>query len=177
MKLSETELAGAWLIEFEPFADERGEFFRTFDAARFAAHGLDPRVVQCSVSRNRRAGTLRGMHYQADPHGEAKLVRCSRGAVFDAIIDLRAGSPTYCRSSARELTPGLALYVPPGFAHGFQTLEDATEVSYQISAPYSPEHARGYRFDDPTLGIGWPEPVTVISDRDLMLPWFAERER
>ncbi|GAC1438830.1 MAG: dTDP-4-dehydrorhamnose 3,5-epimerase [Solirubrobacteraceae bacterium] len=173
MRLTESTLAGAWVIELEPVGDERGEFFRCFDAEQFAARGLDPRVVQCSVSRNRRAGTLRGMHYQAEPHAEAKLVRCSRGVVFDAIIDLRADSPSFCASFSLELTGELALYVPPGFAHGFQTLADECEVHYQMSAPYVPEASRGVRWDDPAFGIAWPPAARrTISARDAAYPDF-----
>lgn len=167
MRLRETQLAGAFVIELDPIADERGEFVRCFDADAFAAHGLDPRVVQCSVSRNARAGTLRGLHFQADPHGEAKLVRCSRGAIFDAIVDLRPGSATYCESFAIELAGELSLYVPVGFAHGFQTLVEHCEVSYQMSAPHVPAAGRGVRWDDPAFGIVWPPaPVRTISERD-----------
>ena len=181
MIFRETPLAGAFLVEIEPRADERGFFARTFCREEFAAHGLEPAVVQCSVSFNQAAGTVRGMHYQAAQGGgrrEAKLVRCTQGAIFDAIVDLRAGSPTYGWPFTIELTAEghLALYVPPGFAHGFQTLADDTELYYQMSASYAPEHARGFRHDDPQIGIAWPLPVAVISERDRGLPRFAERE-
>ena len=160
MILRETPLAGARVIELERLGDERGYFARTFDSEQFAAAGLDGHVVQASTSYNARTGTLRGLHYQADPHGEAKLVRVTRGAVFDVIVDLRADSATYRAWFGIELdaASGRALYVPPGLAHGFQTLVDDTEVLYQMSYPYVPEAARGVRFDDPAFAIEWPPP-------------------
>lgn len=173
MKFVELALGGAFLIEPERHEDERGFFARTFCADEFAARQLNPVVAQCSVSYNRRRGTLRGLHYQAAPHGEDKLVRCTAGAVFDVIVDLRPGSPTFKRWLGVEL--GAAdrqmLYIPAGFAHGFQTLADDTELLYQMSTPYVPAAARGIRWDDPDLGIAWP-PVAkrVISPRDLALP-------
>jgi dTDP-4-dehydrorhamnose 3,5-epimerase len=171
VKLRETPLPGAYVVELEPIEDERGWFARTFDAAAFEALGLDAAVVQCNASFNHRAGTLRGMHYQADPHGEAKLVRCTRGAVFDAIVDLRSDSPAFCRWFGVELRAGAtrSLFVSAGFAHGFQTLTDDTEVQYQMSHHYVPDAARGVRWDDPAFGIEWPEPPAggrVISERD-----------
>ena len=174
MIFTATEIAGVYLLVPERHADGRGSFARTFDREQFAAHGLETAVVQCSTSFNHRRGTLRGLHLQAPPFAEAKLVRVTRGAVFDAVVDVRPGSPTRGRHVAVTLTAaeGNQVYVPPGCAHGFQTLADETEVFYQISAPYSPEHARGYRYDDPVLAIPWPEPVTMISDRDLQLPRF-----
>lgn len=178
MVFRELPLPGAFVIEPERFEDERGFFARAFCREDFAARGLDPAVAQSSLSFNRRRGTLRGMHYQAAPAEEAKLVRCVRGAIHDVIIDLRPGSATFRQHTAVELDAEnrLALYVPPDFAHGFQTLEDDTELYYQMSAPYSPEHARGFRHDDPELGIAWPLPVAVISERDRTLPRFADRE-
>lgn len=178
MIFRELQLPGAFVIEPERLEDERGFFARAFSKDEFAARGLDPTVVQCSLSFNRRRGTLRGMHYQVAPAEEAKLVRCVRGAIHDVIVDLRAGSPTFRRHAAARLDADnrLALYVPPGFAHGFQTLADDTELYYQMSAAYSPEHARGFRHDDPEVGIAWPLPVAVISERDRGLPPFAERE-
>ncbi len=178
MILRETPLAGAHVVELEPLADDRGHFARTFDAEQFKAAGLDGRVVQASTSFNRRAGTLRGMHYQADPHGEVKLIRVTRGAAFDVIIDLRAGSPTFRRWFGVELnaTSGRSLYVPVGFAHGFQTLVDETEVLYQMSWRYVAEAARGVRFDDPAFAIQWPPPPAgglVIADRDRAFPDFG----
>lgn len=172
-----TPLAGAVLLELERKADERGFFARTWCREEFAAQGLDPALSQCSVSFNHRRGTLRGLHLQAAPHAETKLVRCTRGAVWDVIVDLRPESPTFRQHFAAVLSAetGNALYIPPGMAHGFQTLEDATEVFYQISVPYAPESARGYRWDDPAFGIPWPEPVTVISERDREWPdWNGE---
>lgn len=173
-----TPLAGAFLVAPERHEDERGFFARTFCRQEFAAHGLEPAVVQCSVSYNRAAGTLRGMHYQAAPRREAKLVRCTRGAIFDAIVDLRPDSPTYGRPFTVELSAeaGEALYVPPEFAHGFQTLAPETEVFYQMSEAYSPGFDRGFRWNDPAVRIAWPLPVAVISERDRALPSFAERE-
>ncbi len=179
MIFHETALPGAWVIEPERFADERGFFARTFCREELAAHGLESEVAQCSVSYNRRRGTLRGMHYQAAPGEEAKLVRCTRGAVFDAVVDLRPGSSTLGRWAAVELSAEnrLALYVPPGLGHGFETLVDDCEVFYQMSVPYAPGLARGFAHDDPTVAIPWPLPVAVISERDRALPPFADRER
>jgi len=170
----ETDLAGAWVLEPERFTDDRGFFARTFCRDELQAHGIDPSVAQCSVSYNHRKGTLRGLHFQIAPREEAKLVRCTRGAIFDAIVDVRPGSPTYGRHFAVVLSAeaGNQLYIPKGMAHGFQTLEDGTEIFYQISEMYAPELARGYRYDDPALGIPWPLPVTVIADKDLDLPRF-----
>lgn len=171
-----TPLAGAWVLEAERHEDERGWFARTFCRQEFEAHGLVAAVAQSSTSFNRRRGSVRGMHYQVAPDAEAKLVRCTRGALFDAVVDLRDGSPTRGRWFAIELSAeaGNQLYVPPGLAHGFQTLEDATEVHYQISVPYAPASGRGFRFDDPEVGIPWPEPVTAVSERDLGLPAFSD---
>lgn len=162
----------------ETIGDERGWFARTFDAEVFAAHGLDPAVVQCNVSYNARAGTLRGMHFQADPHGEDKLVRCQRGALFDVIVDLRADSATRGQWFGVELTPenGRSLFIPKGFAHGFQTLADDTEVHYQMSTPYVPGAGDGVRWDDPAFGIEWPPAPAggrIISERDAAYPDHA----
>jgi dTDP-4-dehydrorhamnose 3,5-epimerase len=171
-------LAGVFLVEPERREDERGFFARTFCREEFAARGLEPAVAQCSVSFNRVAGTVRGMHYQAAPRREAKLVRCSRGAIFDAVVDLRVDSATFGRPFTVELTAEghLALYVPAGFAHGFQTLADGTEVFYQMSEAYAPGYDRGFRWDDPAVEIRWPLPVSAMSERDRGLPSFAERE-
>lgn len=179
MIFRELDLPGAFLLEPERLEDERGFFARIFCRRELEAHGLEPAVVQCSLSFNHRRGTVRGMHWQTPPAEEAKLVRCVRGAVHDVIVDLRPDSPTFERHAAVELDAEnrLALYVPPGFAHGFQTLEDATELLYQMSELYTPERARGFRFDDPEVGIRWPLPVSVISERDRSLPPFADRER
>jgi dTDP-4-dehydrorhamnose 3,5-epimerase len=175
VKLRETELPGVFLLDPERHADERGWFVRTYDRDELAAAGLDPGIAQGNLSFNHRRGTLRGLHLQAAPFAEAKLIRVSRGAIFDVVVDVREGSPTRGRHVGVTLTAeaGTQIYVPQGFAHGFQTLEDATEVTYQISAPFSAAHGRGYRYDSPALGIRWPEPVTVISARDRELPPFV----
>jgi dTDP-4-dehydrorhamnose 3,5-epimerase len=175
MIFRETPLAGAWVLEPERIADERGFFARTYCRRDFAARGLDPAIAQCSVSFNHRRGTLRGLHFQAAPHEEVKLVRVTQGAVWDVIVDLRPESPTFRKHFSLVLSAESRheLYIPKGMAHGFQTLEDGTEVFYQISEPYAPESARGYRWDDPAFAIPWPEPVTVISDKDRGLPGFG----
>lgn len=169
-----TELPGAFVIELERHEDARGYFARTFCEAEFAAHGLETRVAQCSVSFNRRKGTLRGMHYQVPPFEEVKLVRCCRGAIFDVIIDLRRDSPAFKKHFAVQLDErsGKMLYVPAGMAHGFQTLEDDTEVFYQMSQSYSAQHSRGVRWDDPVFGISWPEAERTILERDRRYPDF-----
>jgi len=179
MKFTELPLAGAYLIELDRRTDERGYFARSFCVQEFSDHGLPTAVVQCNVSFNLARGTLRGMHFQRAPMAEAKLVRCTRGAIYDVIIDLRQGSPTCCRWYGAELTEenGSALFVPEGFAHGFQTLADKSEVFYQMFAGYSSEHADGVRWDDPAFGISWPLPVTAIADRDRAFPLLRERGR
>lgn len=168
MKLIPTSIDGPVLVELEAHSDERGFFARSFCRDEFAAAGLEPAVAQCSVSFNRRAGTLRGMHFQHRGAPEAKLVRCTRGAIFDVVVDVRPGSATIGQHVTVELNADnrLALYVPPLFAHGFVTLQDATEVFYQISEPYVPGAGRGLRFDDPLLAISWPRRTEVISDQD-----------
>jgi dTDP-4-dehydrorhamnose 3,5-epimerase len=171
-----TELAGAWIVDPERLEDERGFFARTFDAGEFARRGLRSAFPQCSVSFNARAGTLRGMHFQAEPHAEAKLVRCTAGAVYDVIVDLRPESPTRLRWIGVELSAAnrRALYVPEGCAHGFQTLADASEVFYQISVPHAAESARGVRWNDPAFGITWPAAERrTMSDRDCGYPDFG----
>jgi dTDP-4-dehydrorhamnose 3,5-epimerase len=177
MRFLQTPLPGAWVLEPEPIEDERGSFARTFDAESFRERGLSAEVVQCNASLNRRAGTLRGLHYQAEPHGEPKLVRCVRGAIFDVAVDLRRDSPAFRRWHAVELSEqnGLAFYTPPGLAHGFQTLADGAEVLYQMGAPFVPEAARGVRWDDPAFAIEWPEPEgeRIIGERDRDYPDFA----
>jgi dTDP-4-dehydrorhamnose 3,5-epimerase len=172
VKFIETPLKGAFVIEPERLVDGRGFFARSFCAEEFSAHGLNPRVAQCNVSFNLKAGTLRGMHFQKEPHAEAKLVRCTLGRVHDVIIDLRPGSATYCRWFALELSAAnrRMLYVPEGFAHGFQTLEDDTEMFYQMSEFYRPESAAGVRWDDPSLAIAWPVAQPIVSDRDRSYP-------
>ena len=176
MIFTELNLPGAFIIQTQPHKDDRGSFARTFCRDEFELRGLDPCVAQCSLSRNERAGTLRGLHYQANPFGEVKLVRCGRGAFYDVIVDLRGKSPTYGKWAAVTLSSenGVMLYVPAGFAHGFQTLEDDTEVCYQVSTPYLPELARGIRWDDPTLRITWPTRDPILSDRDRELPLMSE---
>jgi len=173
----ETAISGAWVVELERREDERGSFARVFDADEFSTRGLDARIAQTSISVNLRAGTLRGLHLQVAPHGETKLVRCTRGAVFDVIVDLRPESPSYLRWLSAELDPegGRMLYVPEGVAHGFQTLDDDTEVHYQITRAYVPSHASGVRWNDPDLGIEWPEAERTISSRDRALPTLVER--
>jgi dTDP-4-dehydrorhamnose 3,5-epimerase len=165
-------LAGAYRIEPQAIADERGAFARRFCAETFRANGLESDLVQRSVSFNLRTGTLRGMHFQAPPHLEAKLVRCTRGLVYDVMVDLRAGSPTYGQWHGEELSADnrMMLYIPKGFAHGFQTLMDGTEVDYEITPAYVGGADRGFRFDDPALGIRWPIPAVIVSDRDRSLP-------
>ena len=172
----ETMLKDAFVIEPERIEDERGLFARTFCRHEFDAHGLNSNLLQCSVSFNRKRGTLRGMHYQVAPHGEAKLVHCTRGAIYDVIVDLRVEFGTFGQWVAVELSAdnGLMLYIPEGLAHGFQTLRDETEVFYQISEFYSPEHARGVRWNDPTFAIEWPIVNPIISARDQSHPDFAK---
>ncbi len=172
MKVIETTLDGAVILDLEPRADSRGFLARTFCAQEFEERGLRPVVAQCSLSYNRKRGTLRGMHYQHPPAAEAKLVRCVRGAIYDVVIDLRPGSSTYLQHVGVELSAEnrRALYVPESFAHGFQTLTDDAEVLYQISAFHAPELADGLRWDDPALAIDWPLPVSAISERDLSWP-------
>ena len=174
MIFTPTPLAGAVIVEPEPHEDARGLFARTWCRQEFEAHGLETRLAQCSTSLNKRKGTLRGMHYQAAPMAETKLVRCTRGAIFDVIIDLRPDSPTFTRHVAVTLTAEnrTALYVPVGFAHGFQTLADDTEVFYQISELYSAEHARGVRWNDPAFAIAWPDDERIITERDRTYPDF-----
>jgi len=169
MRFTPTKLAGAYIIEPQPHADSRGLFARTFCANEFQAQGLVDVFVQCNTSWNVSKGTLRGLHFQLSPSSEVKLVRCTAGALWDVIVDLRPQSATYLQYVAVELTAGnrSALYIPEMFAHGFQTLEDGTEVFYQMSQFYAPKLARGIRYDDPKIGIKWPLPVTSISDLDL----------
>ena len=175
MKFVETQLPGAFVIEPEPVGDSRGFFARTFCAREFAERGLNPSIAQCSVSFNHRRGTLRGMHYQSAPFEEAKLVRCTAGAIHDVILDLRPFSPSFRNWIAVELSAASRrmVYIPAGLAHGFQTLEDASEVFYQISKPYAPEHASGVRWDDPAFAIRWPLRDPILSERDRSYPDFA----
>jgi dTDP-4-dehydrorhamnose 3,5-epimerase len=169
MRFLQTDLADARLIEAEPFRDERGYFMRTFCEREFAQQGLVSRYVQNSQSFTAKRGAVRGMHFQVDPAAETKVVRCARGAIFDVIIDLRPRSPTYGRWQGFELTAenGRQLYIPGGFAHGFQTLTDDVEAAYLISEFYAPDLAGGVRYDDPAFNIQWPLPVSVISQKDI----------
>jgi dTDP-4-dehydrorhamnose 3,5-epimerase len=175
MIFHETEIAGVHVVEPEQHQDERGFFARTWSGEEFRLRGLTDRVVETSVSFNRRQGTLRGLHYQVAPHEEAKLVRCTAGSIFDVAVDLRPSSPTVTAWVGVELSAEnrLALYVPEGCAHGFLTLVDDVEVSYQISAPHAPDAARGVRYDDPAFEIVWPGRIAVINERDRMYPDFV----
>lgn len=169
MHFTAAKLAGAYIIEPQLHEDSRGLFARTYCAREFREQGLVDAFVQCNTSWNARKGTVRGLHYQLSPSSEVKLVRCTSGALWDVIVDLRPDSPTYLQHVAVELTARnrLALYIPGMFAHGFQALEDATEVFYQMSDFYAPKLAKGIRYDDPKIGIKWPLPITSISDQDL----------
>lgn len=175
MKFTETPLPGAFVIDIEPIEDERGYFARTYCREEFARHGLNPQLAQCNVSYNRRRGTLRGMHFQAKPREEAKVVWCASGSVYDVIVDLRPGSPSFRRWHAVELRAGTyrMLYVPEGLAHGFQTLADDSAVFYQMSEFHDPACARGVRWDDPAFAIAWPLPPGVMSARDRGYPDFG----
>jgi dTDP-4-dehydrorhamnose 3,5-epimerase len=168
MRFTETDLKGAFIIEPDRIEDERGFFARTFCRREFEKQGLNPDLVQCSVSFNTKKGTVRGMHYQVKPHEEARLVRCTHGALYDVILDLRIDSPTFTKWIAVELTADnrIMAYIPEGFAHGFQTLEDNTEVFYQMSEFYHPECAKGARWDDPAFGIVWPIDKKTVSRKD-----------
>lgn len=172
MIFKETNLKGAFIIEPERIEDERGFFARTFCRKEFEAHGLNPNLVQCSVSFNKKKGTLRGMHYQASPHEETKLVRCTRGAIYDVLLDLRPNSPTFKQWVSAELTGEnqRMVYIPEGVAHGFQTLQDETEVFYQMSEFYNPEAARGVRWDDPSFAVQWPNKPLIVSRKDASYP-------
>jgi dTDP-4-dehydrorhamnose 3,5-epimerase len=175
MIFKETKLAGAFLIEAERLEDERGFFSRTWSQREFEQQGLSSRLVECNISFNRKRGTLRGLHYQAPPHGQAKLVRCTMGAVFDVILDLRPNSSTFRHWVSAQLSADnrAMLYVPEGFAHGFQTLEDDSEIFYQMSQYYAPESSRGVRWNDPAFGVTWPEDNRFINARDREYPDFV----
>ena len=175
MLFTETKLKGAYIIDIQPIEDERGFFSRSFCKHEFSGHGLKTDIAQCNISFNRRKGTLRGMHFQLPPKSEAKLVRCTRGRIYDVIVDLRPGSPTYRQWLGVELASGFTanyrmLYIPEGFAHGFQTLEDDSEVFYQMFEFYAPEYASGVRWDDSAFGINWPLPDPIMSERDRAYP-------
>jgi dTDP-4-dehydrorhamnose 3,5-epimerase len=176
MRIRKTPLLGAALVDLERIEDDRGFFARSFCRREFIDAGLDPLVEQANISFNQKIGTMRGFHYQLDPHAEAKLVRCYRGAIHDVIVDLRPESPTYMRHFAVELTEDnrTALYVPRHFAHAFLTLADRAEVLYQITPAYAPGFGRGLRWDDPALGVEWPIGITTISEQDATWPLLSE---
>ena len=175
MKFSRTSLDGVWLIELELRGDERGFLARTFCEKEFAAHGLNTRWPQCNLTLTKHRGMIRGMHFQAEPKPEIKLIRCQTGAVFDVLVDVRRGSPTFGRWESFELTSQnrRMLYVAGGFAHGFQCLTDGCGLFYQMSESYVPELARGFRWNDPTAKIAWPLPNPTLSGRDRNLPLLA----
>lgn len=175
MRFTPTLLPGVWLIDLEPRQDERGWFSRTWCEEEFAAHHLNTRWPQGNLTRTHQAGSIRGLHWQAEPHPEIKLIRCSAGAIWDVAVDVRPESPTFGRWEAWELSAEnlRQLYLPAGIAHGYQTLTDNAEVAYLMSEFYHPELAQGCRWDDPDLGIPWPKPVSVISDRDRNLPLWV----
>jgi dTDP-4-dehydrorhamnose 3,5-epimerase len=177
MIFQETKLKGVYILAPQRFEDERGFFAQSFTQREFEAHGLNPRVAECNIAYNRRRGTLRGMHFQLPPRAQAKLVRCTAGAIYDVAIDLRADSPTFTRWVGVELTAqnGLMFHVPEGFAHGYLTLADDTEVFYQVSDVYAPELSGGVRWDDPAFGITLPAAVEVINERDRTYPDFVTR--
>ena len=170
----ETKLAGACIVEIEKQEDERGFFARSWCRREFEAHGLNPNLAQCNISFNTKKGTMRGMHFQAEPFEEAKLVRCTMGSLYDVIVDLRQDSPNYRKHLSIILTSDnrTMLYVPERFAHGFLTLDDNTEIFYQIWEFYVPKYARGFRWNDPAFGIEWPSEVKIMSDRDRNYPDF-----
>ena len=178
MIFRETKLAGAFVIELERREDDRGYFARTFCQREFDEHGLEPFIAQANLAYNKRRGTLRGMHFQYPPAAETKLVRCTRGAILDIIVDVRPESPTYLEHISVELSAdnAFALYVPRRFAHGYQVLEDGTETSYQVGEFYTPETEGGLRYDDPALGLSWPLPVTELSDKDRVWPLLSDVE-
>jgi dTDP-4-dehydrorhamnose 3,5-epimerase len=177
MRFLTTSLPGVWLIDLEPHEDQRGFFARTFCEREFSAHGLCTHWPQCNLTHTRQRGMIRGLHYQDQPKAESKLIRCSAGAVFDVVVDVRIGSASYGRWAAFELTAqnGLAVYVPVGFAHGFQCLQDHSEVFYQMSEFYYPELSRGIRWNDSSVGVKWPISDPVLSERDRELPLLTPR--
>ena len=179
MEFTETPLKGACVVRLRKIEDDRGYFARAWCRDEFLQQGLNPAMVQLNVGFSHRRGTVRGMHYQLAPHAEAKFIRCTRGAIYDVIIDLREGSPTFGQWYGQELTPdnGLMVYAPEGFAHGYQTLQDDSEMYYFTSAAYAPATARGIRYDDPIVGIKWPLPVSLISNADRNWPGFEQAGR
>src|SRR5664279_2359805 len=172
MRFEPTPLAGAYLVHLEPRKDARGMFARAFCSQEFAANGLETSFVQANISSNTSAGTVRGMHFQRAPHSEVKLVRCTRGAIYDVIVDMCEGSPTYLRWFGAKISEenGLMMYVPKGFAHGYQALSDGATVFYMVSAFYAPQSEGGLRFDDPRLAIKWPRAISEFSDKDAKWP-------
>lgn len=174
MIITTTDVDGVMIVDLEPHTDNRGFFARTFDVDEFRAHGMEISVAQCNLSFNHSAGTVRGLHRQVPPHAEGKLVRCTAGEIADVAVDVRPASPTFGRHVMVELTESnhRALYIPPYVAHGYQTLVDASEVTYQVSGPYAPGGEQGFRHDDPAFGLTWPAPVTVISAKDAAWPLF-----
>ncbi|NLT23691.1 MAG: dTDP-4-dehydrorhamnose 3,5-epimerase [Syntrophorhabdus sp.] len=176
MRFGETPLGGAYVIELDPFVDERGTFARTFCAREFAAIGFTGRIVQVNHSISARRGTVRGMHFQVPPAAETKIIRCVNGAVFDVMVDLRASSPTFLKWYGFEMSAEnmRMAYIPEGFAHGFQALADNAALIYHHTEFYSPEHERGLRFDDPRLAIRWPLPVTLVSGKDMSYSMLGE---
>lgn len=176
MKFTRTSIDGVLIVDADVFADDRGSFTRAWMPEEFEAQGLETRIAQCSMAFNKKRGTLRGMHYQAPPFQEVKVVRAVAGAIFDVAVDLRPSSPTYCRWVGVELTADnrRSLYIGPGLAHGYQTLTDCAEVFYLVSSPYSPPHQRGVRWNDPTFGIEWPlGPPAIIHERDASYQDFS----
>lgn len=174
MIVEPTALPGVFVITPELLTDQRGAFARTYSAEEFRANGLDPQVAQCNISFNPTRGTLRGMHYQVEPYGEVKLIRCTRGSIYDVVVDLRPESPTYCRWVGAELTADnrRSLYTPRGVAHGFLTLAEQSEVFYQISVPYQPAASAGVRWDDPAFRITWPFAPRLVAERDATYPTY-----
>ncbi len=179
MKFIKTQLSGLYVVELDVLADERGSFARSFCVHEFQAHGLESAVAQCNISFNAKAGTLRGLHFQVAPHEESKLVRCTRGAIYDVAVDIRSQSPTYLNWYAIDLTADnrRMMFIPRGFAHGFQTVMSDTEVFYLMSEFYHPESARGLRWDDPAVGITWPLGNPIISEKDRIHPLLDRMQK
>jgi dTDP-4-dehydrorhamnose 3,5-epimerase len=178
VRYTSTDVEGVVVVELEQRGDDRGFFARTFDVDEFAAHGLDTAVAQCNLSYNHKAGTLRGLHRQVPPHAEGKLVRCTAGAIVDVAVDVRPDSPTYGKHVMVELSAAnrVALFIPPYVAHGYQTLVDGAEVTYQVSGPYAPGGEQGFRYDDPAFGIAWPLEVSVVSAKDAAWPLVGAQD-